>query len=220
MDLQAPSVAHGHRMSPRNATRNVAVVVTFLLMTIGIAIPMASLADHESDNRMVFEPVEDSPKPGSRGTGEVMFHGGAEPESRWTATFQFTGLDAGAPYTVAVQGRFGVNGTADADTFTAICAFQSDSQGNGGCWYYFLGLKHLGIVQVRETDLNGAPVLQATRAEDGPGSINSTTNEDSLALTPAGQSSPAAAASPAGATPEAGTPPEDASLQAYMPDGE
>jgi len=44
-------------------------------------------------------------------------------------------------------------------------------------------LRRLGIVQVRLTDENGPVVLQSTRKENGPGSITSTTNAHSMALT-------------------------------------
>ena len=115
--------------------------------------------------------------------GTIEFRGGAEPESRWTATFQFTGLQPETEYTVVVEGRFGEDDTPEAVAFSPICAFRTGADGDGGCWYYLVGLRRLNVVQVRVGDEDGQAALQATRGEDGPGSMTSESNMHSQALT-------------------------------------
>lgn len=154
------------------------------------------LASHESVNRLTFAPVSGSPSPTGAGTGVIEFKGGAEPTSRWTATFQFEGLEPDTPYSVVVQGRFGANGTEAAMAFSEICSFRTDAAGAGGCWYYPVGLARLNVAQLRLGDAAGPPVLQATRAtppaspvigatpSPAPGAITSVPNQYSLTLTP------------------------------------
>ncbi len=157
------------------------ILLTPLL--VALASPFTSFADHESDNELTFEPVPDSPSPAGSGTGTIEFRGGAEPDSRWTITFQFAGLQPESKYVTLVKGRTGEDDSPEASAFSPICTFRTDGNGEGGCWYYLIGLRRLGIVQVRLDGEDGPVVLQATRKEGGPGSMTSTTNIHSLALT-------------------------------------
>lgn len=134
-------------------------------------------ADHESSNALVFAPIANDPSPDASGTGTIIFHGGQEPTSRWTVTFQFTGLSAGVDYVVVDQGRFGEDGAPEATAFTPLCSFRSDERGEGGCWDYLLGLRRVSVLQLRENVGGAVPILQATREPGGPGSIVSTRNE-------------------------------------------
>lgn len=157
--------------------------LVMLLSLAAIAFSMSPVtADHESLTRMTFEPVENSAAPTGSGTGMVEFHGGQEPDSRWTSTFQFFGVQSGSTYSVVVQGRFGEDGSSEAVAFTPVCEFVAGEDGSGGCWYYFVGLHRLGVVQLRVGSPDGAPVLQATNLA-GPGSMNRTSNAYSLTLT-------------------------------------
>ena len=140
-----------------------------LAMVVG-AVPGAA-ADHEGTNVLTFAPVWDSPSPNAAGTGTIEFNGGVEPSSKWTATFSFSGLPPFTSYTVALQGRYGLDGSADSVKFTALCSFQTDEYGAGGCWWYFRGLRRLNVSQLRLGDDQGRTVLQATRSDGGPGSI-------------------------------------------------
>lgn len=159
------------------------VGILLIPLLVVFASPFTSFADHESDNDLTFEPVPDSPSPAGTGSGLIEFRGGGEPDSRWTITFQFTGLQPESRYVTLVQGRTGEDDAPEASAFSPICTFRTDENGDGGCWYYLIGLRRLGIVQVRLDGADGPAVLQATRAEAGPGSMTSTTNIHSLALT-------------------------------------
>lgn len=168
----------------RPGERTVLLVLALLTaLAVTLADPFASFADHESDNVLSFEPVTGAPSPAGSGTGSVEFRGGADPESRWTISFQVAGLQPETDYVVVVKGRFGEDDSPEASAFSPICAFRTDGNGNGGCWYYLIGLRRLGVVQVRLGREHGPPVLQATRQADGPGSMESTTTFHSLALT-------------------------------------
>ena len=144
----------------------VAVLVVLVVGTTGVA-----GAEHEGTNVLTFAPVAGSPSPYASGTGLIEFKGGVEPRSKWTATFSFSGLQPFTAYSVAVQGRYGVDGSADSVKFTALCSFQTNEFGAGGCWWYFRGLRRLNVSQLRLGDDQGRTVLQATRDESGPGSI-------------------------------------------------
>jgi len=133
-------------------------------------------AAHENANRLTFAPLPDSSAPAGAGVGTIEFRGGDGSGSRWTATFRFMGLRPDTRYTVTVQGRFGDDGTAEAAAFTEICTFRTDTGGAGGCWTYALGLRRLGVAQLRLGDAPGPPALQATRAAGGPGAIESAPN--------------------------------------------
>ena len=148
-----------------------AVVLAFLLAgtTLGAA-------EHYGTNSLVFAPIAESSTSRARGFGVVEYKGGSEPRSKWTATFQFDDLPADTTYTVVVQGRFGDDGSVDAYAFSELCWFHSDAAGEGGCWSYFRGLRRLDVVQLRAGDEQGRPVLQATRSDDGPGSITAVPN--------------------------------------------
>lgn len=158
----------------------------YLTLAVTMGIIVASIApataDHESLTRMTFAPVADSADPAASGEGMVEFHGGEEPDSRWTATFQYFGLRPEITYAVVVQGRFGEDDSEEAAAFTPICEFISGDDGSGGCWFYFVGLKRLGVVQLRVDGLQGAAVLQASK-KDGPGDMDRAANAYSLTLT-------------------------------------
>lgn len=167
----------------RFAWRRLALLVPLVLL-LALAIPLTpSLAVHEGDTELAFEPVEGSRSPVGAGTGLVAYAGGTEPESRWTITLRFSGLQADTDYLSLVAGRFGEDGSAEAKAFTPICGFRTDAEGNGGCWYYLVGLRRLGVMQLRLGDGDGEIVLQATRAEGGPGSMTGSPNHHSLPLT-------------------------------------
>src|SRR5215212_12106753 len=121
-------------------------------------------------NRLKFATVEPFLLPDATGTGIVDYKGGSEPSSQWRASFRFTGLEAGASYTVVIRGRFGAVGSHAADSFTPLCSFKTDAVGQGGCFWYFRGLARLNLVQLRAGGDNGTPVLGARRPR-GPGSI-------------------------------------------------
>ncbi len=144
--------------------------------------------------------MEDSPSPDGAGEGMIDYHGGGEPDTLWTATFQFTNLEPEQAYAVVVQGRFGEDGTDAAMAFTPICDFETDASGDGGCWYYFVGLRRLAVMELRVGDADGKAVLRATVSEDGPGSLSRMANDFSPTAT--ALAAQAQSASPA-ATPNA-----------------
>lgn len=151
-------------------------VVPVIVLAILITIVSASLtaAEHEGTNILSFVPVAGSESPGASGHGTIEYHGGREPSSRWTSTFQFSGLEPEAIYVVMVMGRTGEEGSAAATAFSPICTVPSDANGNGSCWDYEFGMQRIGIVQLRHSD--GSIVLQATRKPGGPGEIRSLPN--------------------------------------------
>ncbi len=183
-------------MPNRVATRIGGVLAAMMTM-VWIAHP--AMAVHESTNTLVFEPAEETADSSAAGEGSVDYRGGDATESRWTATFQFAGLTPDESYVVAVQGRYGEEGSPEAAEFTPVCAFTSDASGDGGCWYYFVVLIHLSVVQVQSGELGGAVVLQASR-EDGPGSIISEPNPyspvDTFAPVASPEASPVATPAP------------------------
>jgi len=183
--------------------RGVVLLLLIVAWVAGPANPTAAV--HESTNRLTFAPVPESDRTSAAGEGLIVFHGGDEPNSQWTATFSARALDPESPYTVVVQGRFGEDGSAAATAFSPICTFTTDRQGNGGCWYYIVGLKRLAVAQIRAGAESGSPVLQATRAPGGPGRMTSEPNRYS----PSPVASPSASpiASPPAATPVLGTAP-------------
>ncbi|CAN5720808.1 hypothetical protein BH23CHL3_BH23CHL3_06390 [soil metagenome] len=182
----------------------VAVAALLLVVAVVLAWPGTGLADHESTNDLTFAPVEDSPSPDGAGHGIIDYHGGGEPDTLWTATFQFTDLEPEQAYAVMVQGRFGLDGTDAATAFTPICEFTTDASGDGGCWYYFVGLRRLAVMEVRIGDADGEVVLRATVNDDGPGSLSRMANEFSPTATAlAAQSASASPAATPGAIPVA-----------------
>ncbi len=166
-----------------------------IVLGILTAIVRPGLAVHESTNTLVFEPVQGEGAASASGTGTVDFRGGGLEDSRWTATFRFEGLDPGAAYVVAVQGRFDAEGTPGAVEFSPICAFTTDPAGEGGCWYYFVVLINLAVVQVQAGELRGPVALQATR-KDGPGSIVGEANRFSPAQPATPVATPTASPAP------------------------
>jgi hypothetical protein len=158
----------------RAAVLWIALIAAFLF---GISPATAQAQDigHFGKNRLKFSAVEPFLLPDATGTGIVDYKGGREPSSQWRASFRFTGLEAGARYTVVIRGRFGAAGSLEADSFTPLCSFQTDDVGQGGCFWYFRGLSRLNLVQLRTGGENGTPVLGARRPR-GPGSIETEPN--------------------------------------------
>ncbi len=162
--------------------------------------PWRANAEHESTNILTFAPDADAALPDATGEGVLEFNGGTDPQAtRWTATFTFAGLEPGASYTVVAQGRFGDDGTAEATALTPICAFRADASGSGGCWHYFVELRRIGVVQLLQGG-DGPVLLQATRADDQPGAIESVPNSYSPSSTPIPTTSPDASPGPTPAT--------------------
>jgi len=193
----APSPAT-RRASLRSRRRWLPTLLTVAVVATSFWRPVAAV--HESTNTLVFAPGPASAAPTAAGNGRIDYRGGTEPQSQWTATFAFVGLAPAATYTVVVRGRAGDDGSPAADAFTPICAFATDGAGAGGCWFYLVGLRRVGVVQLRLGAEGGAPVLQATRAAGGPGSIVSLPNR----FSPSPVASPAA--SPGSVRPASGTP--------------
>lgn len=82
---------------------------------------------------------------------------GEEPNTEWTSSFRFSGLNPDTAYTVTVKGRF-----AEATESSAICSFTTATSGAGECSARFTGLRLLAVSQlVIGNTAAGAPVLQA-----------------------------------------------------------
>jgi hypothetical protein len=153
-----------------------AVLLAFTALVACTANPTtAQTLRHFGKNRLEFAPVAPFVLPEATGTGIIDYEGGKEPSSQWRASFRFTGLAAEARYTVVIKGRFGEPGSAEANAFTALCAFTTDAAGEGGCFWYFRGLARLNVVHVRAGDDPGSPVLEASRGR-GPGAIETRPN--------------------------------------------
>lgn len=151
-----------------------AVIVVVVFCTLAGA--LVTQADHESTNQLTFAPAAGGGPPGAAGTGTIEYHGGLEPVSRWTSTFEFSGLEPATAYVVMVMGRTGADGSAAASAFSPICPLTSDADGNGYCWDYGLGMQRIGVVQLRQDSDTGPVVLQAAREPGGPGEIDSVPN--------------------------------------------
>jgi hypothetical protein len=158
----------------RAAVLWIALIAT-LLVGISPATVQAQDIGHFGKNRLRFSALAPSLLPDATGTGIVDYKGGREPSSQWRASFRFTGLEAGASYSVVIRGRFGAAGSPAANSFTELCSFRSDDIGHGGCFWYFRGLARLNLVQLRTGGENGTPVLGARRPR-GPGSIETEPN--------------------------------------------
>ncbi|CAA9568523.1 MAG: hypothetical protein AVDCRST_MAG49-3339 [uncultured Thermomicrobiales bacterium] len=195
METRRARAGKGQRVRRPQLGQVAAAVRVMVLAGLVLAVARSASAAHDTTNTLVFAPVTGSPSPAATGDGVVEFRGGPEPRSRWSARFGFRGLQPDTDYAVVVQGRFGEDGSPAAEAFTPLCAFRTDPTGAGTCWWYHLGLRRLSVVQVRLGDAAGAPVLQATRAPGGPGTITSRPNPFSPP------------ASPGIATPLPGTPP-------------
>lgn len=158
------------------------IIVAFMMLSLIVPLAREVDAAHESTNYLSF--AVPSGAGTAAGSGVVTYHGGDVDSSRWTTQFIFTNLDPNQRYVVMVKGRYGVDGSPDAEAFTSLCSFQSNDSGSGGCWWYHKELRRLGIVQLRSGDEIGTVVLQATRAPGGPGSIRSIPNAFSPPPTP------------------------------------
>jgi hypothetical protein len=167
----------GFRASVRQVRAAVLWFALTATLVFGVSPATAQDQDigHFGKNRLRFSAVEPFFLPDATGTGIVDYKGGNEPSSQWRASFRFTGLEAGASYTVVIRGRFGAAGSPAADSFTKLCSFQTDAAGQGGCFWYFRGLALLNLVQLRTESANGIPVLGARRPR-GPGSIETEPN--------------------------------------------
>jgi hypothetical protein len=146
------------------------VLLAVAMLAFGASPAATQNIGHWGKNRLKFSSVEPFLLPNATGSGIVDYKGGKQPSSQWRASFRFTGLEPGAGYTVVIRGRFGAQGSAEANAFTPLCSFQADDQGQGGCFWYFRGLARLTLVQLRAGDENGTQVLEANRSR-GPGSI-------------------------------------------------
>ena len=147
-----------------------ALAIAVTVLAFGASPAAAQNIGYFGKNRLTFSTVEPYVLPGATGSGIVDYKGGKEPVSQWRASFRFSGLEPGASYTVVIRGRFGARGSLEATAFTPLCSFQTDGQGQGGCFWYFRGLARLTLVQLRAGDENGTQVLEANRSE-GAGSI-------------------------------------------------
>lgn len=164
--------------------------VLLLAVMASVVFPQHAVAEHESSNLLTFAGA-DSSLPAAGGSGRVEYKGGELAVSRWTATFQFEGLQAGGAYSVVVAGRFGADNSPAAAEFTELCAFRAGADGTGGCWHYFVELQRLAVVELRTPNPAGSLVLQATRAEDAPGEIESVPNAFSPPAIPSPVATPA-----------------------------
>lgn len=181
-----PNTGSGRHDRAVNATLMLwiaAVVITFSLL---IPFVRTARAAHESTNILDFAPVAWS-APLATGDGVIDFRGGTDQATRWTARFHFSGLAPNARYVVVVKGRYGEDGSPEAEAFSPLCDFKTDASGTGNCWWYHLGLQRIGVVQLRSDGEAGPVILQATRNPTGPGSIASTPNafSPSPSVTPA-----------------------------------
>jgi hypothetical protein len=136
-------------------------------------------------NRLEFAAVSSGANSAAGGTGIVDYKGGKEPDSRWRATFRFSGLTPRTEYTVVIRGRTGDESSAAATEFTPLCSFTAEADGKGSCFWYFQGLARLNVVQLREGAVDGRRVLQASRSGD-TGSIETDPNR----FSPGGENQP------------------------------
>ena len=160
---------------PAHGTVPWIALLAVAVLAFGASPTTAQNIGHFGRNRLMFSSVEPFLLPDATGSGIVDYKGGKEPSSQWRASFQFTGLEPGSSYTVVIRGRFGAQGSTEADALTPLCSFQADDQGQGGCFWYFRGLARLTLVQLRAGDENGIQVLEASRSR-GAGSIQTEPN--------------------------------------------
>lgn len=168
-------------------------IILIVLATLAITSAQIGTADHESLSTMTFAPSSEGESSTATGEGTIEYNGGTEPDSRWTVTFQFTGLRPESRYVVVIEGRDGVDGSPRAAAFSPLCSFTTDRAGDGVCWNYLLGMRRVKHLQLRAEGEDGEPVLTATSREGGPGMIRHAPN----------RFSPSAIATPA-ASPGAG----------------
>jgi len=140
-----------------------------IVFCLAAAAALPALASHEGNNLLTFAPVAGSASPDASGSGIVNYVKGqstAEPDTGWTSSFHFTGLEPNTAYTVVLF-MAGV-------PHSGICTFTTNAAGNGGCASTFETLDRFGSAQLRLGGETGAPVLQATRhstGDIGPGEI-------------------------------------------------
>lgn len=137
-----------------------------LVLVLSPGIARAQDIGYFGKNRLEFAAVSGSngADAAAGGTGIVDYKGGKEPDSRWRATFRFSGLTPRAEYTVVIRGRTGDDDSAAATEFTPLCSFTAENDGKGSCFWYFRGLARLNVVQLREGAVDGRRVLQASRS--------------------------------------------------------
>lgn len=153
-----------------------ALALALVLSAALAARPRDAEAGHESTNELLFAPISGSETSPASGHGVIDYRGGSGPESRWTLQLQFVGLAPESTYVVVLQGRYGEPDTPEAEVFTQLCVVQTSTAGDGGCWWYLLGIRRVAVVQLRLGTVDGPPVVQATRDDGGPGSITSVPN--------------------------------------------
>lgn len=151
-------------MTQRRGLRGAALMVVVLTaLALGVLPALAQQIGHYGSNRVTFERAGNAAPENAQGKGVVDFRGGEEPESRWRASFRFSGLKSEHDYSVVVRGRFGADESDAAGAYTAICSFETDDKGAGNCFTYFSGLARLDILQLRDGDEDGTRVMQANR---------------------------------------------------------
>lgn len=148
----------------------VALAMALVGMLVSIAPPVtAQEIDYFGTNRLEFAPVGTTSKDAT-GKGVIDYRGGAEPDSRWRGSFRFSGLAPGTTYIVMIKGRLGKtdapvdDDSPDDQSSDGLCSFKADDAGKGSCFWYFSGLARLNVVQLRENDVTGARVMQASRS--------------------------------------------------------
>lgn len=146
------------------------VIKLNLTLTLFIGASLAAFAGHDTGrNVLTFAPVSGSPSPNGDGNAEITITDGtiAGGDDRWFTRGYVSGLQPYTRYTLVVQGRFVLPGSVSND-FSSIASFRTDGSGGGNFWNSFYILKRLGVAQIRR---DGVPVLQATRAAGGIGTI-------------------------------------------------
>jgi hypothetical protein len=136
-----------------------------VLLGVGPLLAGAEEIGYFGTNRLVFDTVDQNADLRGKGKGIIDYRGGAEPDSRWRATFRFTRLEPGQTYTVMVRDRFGADGSDQVGQLSPLCSFEAKVNGKGRCFWYFSGLARLDVVQLRlgDNEQIGPRVLQANR---------------------------------------------------------
>lgn len=167
--MDKAEITMGGRGSNRGRQRIAAAAAVWCAMAAVLVLSPAALAQdigYFGKNRLEFAAVSNGTDATAAGTGIVDYKGGKEPDSRWRATFRFSGLTPDNEYTVVIRGRTGEQNTDAAAEFTALCSFDAESDGSGNCFWYFQGLARLNVVQLRAGKADGQRILQASRSGD------------------------------------------------------
>lgn len=112
-----------------NGRRLVALTIAlWCAVLVALVVSPAAVMAQDQDigyfgkNRLEFATVEDARESTAAGTGIVDYKGGKEPDSRWRATFRFSGLNPGNEYTVVIRGRTGEQSSDAASGNSRHCA--------------------------------------------------------------------------------------------------